>query len=317
MGNRFDSPCGSRIQSRKLLSSFDLDGIAEHLRDAKNVIVLVGAGVSTSCGIPDFRTPGSGLYDNLKKYNLPRPEAMFDISYFTANPSPFYHLVMDLWPGRYKPSAAHYFIKLLSDKGILRRCYTQNIDSLETRAGVPRHELVAAHGNFDSCHVINSRTTVPPAEFHEAVGAGTAGWQALKQKYGGLVKPNIVFFGEPLPFRFVDLQAQDFKECDLLIVMGTSLVVRPFADLVGHARDDCPRLLINSKRVGMAPAPNLKPWQKLGSRKTLKKGFRFDRSDNTRDVHCESTCDDGVFALCERLGWSGDLQLLLDGKIRM
>eukprot|EP00928_Gymnodinium_smaydae_P031410 TRINITY_DN23058_c0_g1_i1.p1 TRINITY_DN23058_c0_g1~~TRINITY_DN23058_c0_g1_i1.p1 ORF type:complete len:334 (-),score=30.41 TRINITY_DN23058_c0_g1_i1:192-1127(-) len=309
MGSVFTAPCGSRVRA-KPISSQDLEGIAECLQDAKNVIVLVGAGVSTSCGIPDFRTPGSGLYDNLQKYKIPRPESMFEISFFKQNPAPFYDLVMELWPGRYKPSPAHYFIKLLSDKGILRRCYTQNIDSLESEAGVPRERLVAAHGNFDSCHVVGRGTSVPVEEFHEALQAGASGWLALKQKYGGLVKPGIVFFGESLPSRFFDLQGEDFKRCDLLIVMGTSLVVRPFADLVGLVRDDCPRLLINRQKVGLALDSYAKS---IGQTSYLQNGFRFDSSDEIRDVHCESNCDDGVIDLCELCGWEDDLQRLLDG----
>jgi NAD-dependent SIR2 family protein deacetylase len=92
------------------------------------------AGISVSAGIPDFRSPGTGLYDNLAKYNLPEPTAVFDINYFRENPAPFYQLAKELFPGQYKPTPTHLFIRLLHDKGLLRRCFTQNIDSLEVCA---------------------------------------------------------------------------------------------------------------------------------------------------------------------------------------
>ena len=93
----------------------------------KNVIVMVGAGVSVAAGIPDFRTPGSGLYDNLEKDSLPRPQAVFEMDFFRQNPQPFFSLAKDLYPhgGRFTPTKAHYFIKLLAERGYLLRCYTQ------------------------------------------------------------------------------------------------------------------------------------------------------------------------------------------------
>ena len=85
------------------LSSLDLQGIAEYIRthQCKNIIILAGAGISVSAGIPDFRTPGTGLYDNLCKYNLPEPTAVFDINFFLTNPAPFYQLAKELFPGKY------------------------------------------------------------------------------------------------------------------------------------------------------------------------------------------------------------------------
>jgi hypothetical protein len=114
----------------------------------KNIIILTGAGISTSAGIPDFRTKGTGLYDNLQEYNLPYAEAVFDISYFRSKPQAFYTLAKEIMPGKYAPTLTHHFIKFLDDKGILLRCYTQNIDGLERLAGLNEDKLVEAHGTF-------------------------------------------------------------------------------------------------------------------------------------------------------------------------
>ena len=91
--------------------------------------------MSVAAGIPDFRTPGTGLYDNLAKYNLPEPTAVFDMAFFRENPKPFFDLSKELFPGRFVPTKTHYFLRLLCDKGLVHRVYTQNIDTLERIAG--------------------------------------------------------------------------------------------------------------------------------------------------------------------------------------
>jgi len=100
------------------------------------------------CGIPDFRTPGTGLYDNLQKYNLKNATDVFDIEYFRKNPKPFNMLAKELFPGQYHPSTTHYFIRYYMKKGLLLRCFTQNIDGLESLAGIPDKKIVQAHGGF-------------------------------------------------------------------------------------------------------------------------------------------------------------------------
>jgi NAD-dependent SIR2 family protein deacetylase len=193
---------------------------------------MLGAGASVSAGIPDFRSPGTGLYDNLQKYDLPRAEAIFDIEYFRKSPDAFYQLCKDLWPGIFKPTPTHHFLRLLHEKGRLSRCMTQNIDSLESLAGLPKSSIVAAHGNFDGATCITTGERVDPDEVREAVfgeNENGTGWKALAEKHGGLVKPDIVFFGESMPPRFFASATTDLPACDLLLVVGTSLQVFPFA----------------------------------------------------------------------------------------
>ena len=138
------------IQSHKIISE----------EKFKNIIILTDAGISTSAGIPDFRTKGTGLYDNLQEYNLPYAEAVFDISYFRNKPQAFYTLAKEIMPGKYAPTITHHFIKYLHDKKILLRCYTQNIDGLERLAGLDDEKLVEAHGTFATSRCIKCRDFV-------------------------------------------------------------------------------------------------------------------------------------------------------------
>jgi len=91
---------------------------------------------------------------------LPYPEAVFSLQYFRQDPEPFYTLAQGLYPGTYKPTLTHTFLRLLQDKGVLLRCFTQNIDTLERMAGVTADNIVEAHGSFATARCIDCRVTV-------------------------------------------------------------------------------------------------------------------------------------------------------------
>lgn len=212
----------------------------------KNIVVVAGAGISTASGIPDFRTPGTGLYANLEKYNIPFPESIFNIDYFSNDPLPFFSLAKSLYPGSHRPNYIHYFIRMLHHKGLLLRVYTQNIDGLEKSCGIPEDKLVEAHGSFAtaSCHLCY--TPYPADEAKDAImndKIPTCSFCAAT------VKPDVVFFGEDLPQKYF-LNTQDFPKADLLLIMGTSLQIEPFASLVNTVRSTVPRLLLNREVVG-------------------------------------------------------------------
>ncbi|KAJ2780791.1 NAD-dependent protein deacetylase sirtuin-2 [Coemansia javaensis] len=274
-----------------------LDSIADMIRAgaAKNIIVMAGAGISTSAGIPDFRSAGTGLYANLKKYNLPYPEAIFTIDYFRRQPKPFYVLAKELYPGQFAPTPSHFFVKLLAERGLLRRHYTQNIDCLERVAGVDPELIVEAHGSFHEAHCIRAGCREPaPRDWVKEQIFGDRIPRCTKCR--ALVKPDITFFGEGLPARFFDSIKDDFAACDLLVVMGTSLQVQPFASLVAEVGAAVPRLLINRERVGDSGAA----------------GFDFDgmRGSVHRDALVLGDCDEACRLLAERLGWADDLLAL-------
>lgn len=365
---------------KSCMISIDLPGVIRLIQGgkAKRIACLCGAGISVSAGIPDFRSPGTGLYSRLQEYDLPTPESIFALDYFRERPAAFCTLAREMFPGRHQPTATHAFIRLLQDKGLLLRCYTQNIDNLERLAGIAPEMLVEAHGSFADAHCIDcgaqfslrhyrdcvdgggiprcgcildvAPPQLPPSDlaldearrqleeakemkeaalksfvWDQMVKSGVAeskaarmveelenaasaypeqlaAWEAAPKTRtcGGLVKADIVFFGEATRMGTGD----DLAQADLLIVMGTSLQVMPFAGLIGKVPALCPRLLINRDLVGHLDQPDPPAW--FGN-----VGFRFSRDDNYRDVFLPAACDDGVIEICAKLGWSHELHALL------
>ncbi|KAM6926842.1 NAD-dependent protein deacetylase sirtuin-3 [Lycodopsis pacificus] len=251
----------------------------------KNVVVVAGAGISTASGIPDFRTPATGLYANLEKYNIPYPEAIFNIDYFSNDPQPFFSLAKALYPGSHRPNYIHYFVRMLHHKGLLLRMYTQNIDGLEKLCGVPDDKLVEAHGSFATaaCHLCY--TAYPAEEAKHAIMNGNVPTCTF---CAATVKPDVVFFGEDLPQNYF-LHTEDFPKADLLIIMGTSLQIEPFASLVNTVRSTVPRLLLNRHAVG--------PFEKV----PLRRGDHMELGD----------LEDTVRRFAEMLGWNDEIEELM------
>jgi len=272
----------------KILEAKDLAAVANYIKSGKckNVFVMAGAGISTAAGIPDFRSPDTGIYSNLAKLGLPNPEAVFDIEYFRVNPKPFYELARELAPGKFKPTLTHSFIRLLHEKGFLHTCFTQNIDTLERRAGIPPEKLIEAHGSFATQRCIDCREPYPDDDMADAIQFGVVP-VCLDPSCGGLVKPDIVFFGEAMPSNFHNaIPSLQTARDALAIVLGTSLMVRPFALLpVLVPEETCPRLLVNLDHVG-------------------------DFGNRTDDVIVLAKCDEGVLMLCRELGWEKELMQL-------
>ncbi|KAL0487545.1 NAD-dependent protein deacetylase sirtuin [Acrasis kona] len=258
----------------------------------KNIIVLTGAGLSTAAGIPDFRTPGTGLYDNLQKYNLDDPTDIFTLSYFKKKPHAFFELTKDFISKDYKPTASHYFIKLLEDKNILLRNYTQNIDALEVKAKISADKLVQCHGSYDTATCLRCRESykdINVVKEHLMRDKIDIPYCNKKEGCRGVIKPNVVFFGEDLPERFVSMVKPDCRKCDLMIVIGTSLTVYPVASIPGFVNSDCPRVLINMD---------------LGGDFTKSSKFK-------NDYFLQGDINEIVLKMCDYLGWTQDLEKLI------
>ena len=136
------------IKRKKLLHINSIDHVVNLIKQSKNIMILTGAGCSVACGIPDFRSR-NGIYARLHKDfpDLPDPQAMFDILYFKRNPHPFFKFAKEIYPGQFKPSLSHLFIKKIEENNKLLRNYTQNIDTIELIAGIKN--VIQCHGkNF-------------------------------------------------------------------------------------------------------------------------------------------------------------------------
>ena len=307
----FQSKANSDSGSQASEQLTTIESLAQQLAECrfKNIVVVIGAGMSVSAGIPDFRTPGTGLYSKLEEYELPYPEAIFELEYFRRNPSVFVTIAKSIWPGQEdgpKPTIAHSFVSLLEKRGLLKRVYTQNIDGLERLAGVSDERLIECHGHFStaSCTspVCKRKRDIDPLQCQESYLKG----EVMKcPECNSLVKPDIVFFGEELPPIFMEHIDEDMDGCDLLIVMGTSLLVAPVATIPQWVGSKVPRLLINRDLVGSFAEEAL-----------MAKG---GRGFQTRDVFLQGDCDDGVQKLCELVGdeWFGQLKELHDGTLKL
>lgn len=194
------------------------------INDSESIVFFGGAGVSTESGIPDFRSV-DGLYN--QKYKYP-PEEILSHSFFVSDPEEFYRFYRDkMICSEAKPNSAHYKLAELENAGILKAVVTQNIDGLHTAAGSKKvfelHGSVYRNyctkcGKLHGIQAITESTTVPRCEC------------------GGIIKPDVVLYQEPLDDATVRGAIETISSCDTLIVAGTSMTVYPAAGLVGYFR---------------------------------------------------------------------------------
>lgn len=224
----------------RLPTTTTLPEVLTALRDASRIMVLVGAGISVSCGVPDFRSEG-GLYSLVESLGLALddPQELFNIEAFDHDPAPFYSFAHALWPSdKIRPSLTHRFLVALAKQKKLLRVYSQNIDGLERAAGLAPSLLVECHGSLISARCRGCRKTCAAADLAPAV-------QAKRVPHcdcGGVWKPQVTFFGEDLPNRVAFKLEEDRERADLLLVIGTSLAVAPISKIMGWLPPSTPQV---------------------------------------------------------------------------
>ncbi len=215
---------------------------ARMLRQATRVVALTGAGISTPSGIPDFRSARSGLW------TFTDPLDSASIWVFHERPEAFYHWIRPLAQKiiTAEPNPAHLALAALEQRGRLRAVITQNIDSLHQRAGSRR--VFELHGHARSATCLHCSFAISAEVFWPLVVHGQA--PPSCPRCGGVLKPDVVLFGEPLPYDILSQAQQEALTCDVMLVVGTSLEVMPAADLPLLAKRRGARLvLVNHDRT--------------------------------------------------------------------
>jgi NAD-dependent deacetylase len=219
--------------------------LAQLITKSRKIVVFTGAGISTESGIPDFRSPG-GIWT---RYD---PED-FTIEKFLSGPD----ARRTIWKmyveggllAEAKPNPAHYAIAELYQMGKLDCIITQNIDNLHQKAGVPEDRVFELHGNVGRVVCLGCSKHFPMSEVLQRIKDGT---EVPDCPYcHGILKPDAVFFGEALPEGTLREAIRRAQNCDLFIVVGSTLVVYPAAYIPTYAKEAGATLAI----INLTPTP--------------------------------------------------------------
>jgi NAD-dependent deacetylase len=206
------------------------------LHASRNTVALTGAGVSTHSGIPDFRTPSSGLWNNID------PMEVASIQSFRNFPERFYAWVQGVAANALYalPNPAHTALAQLEQFGPLQCVITQNIDALHAKAG--SQLIYELHGSLRkaTCMQCQASYTARPL-FELFIETGKV---PRCRMCNGVIKPDVILYGENLPWHVLAAAQKSVRNCDLLLVAGTSLEVVPSADLPALAKHTGSKLII-------------------------------------------------------------------------
>ena len=223
----------------------EIELLANLILQAKRIVVFTGAGVSTESGIPDFRSPGGVWcrYDpddfTIQKFISSREARRKHWQMLSES-----GLVMEA-----EPDPAHYALASLERLGKLDCVITQNVDNLHQKAGVPADRVFELHGNMQWVVCLTCRRRFPMGEVLQRIKEGIEVPDCPDCQ--GILKPGAVLFGEALPQKTLLEATNRSQNCDLFIVIGSSLVVYPAAYLPVYARDAGAKLAI----INLEPTP--------------------------------------------------------------
>ena len=215
---------------------------ADLINSSEFAVAFTGAGISTESGIPDYRSPGTGLWEKMD-------QSVVSLGGFLRNPSAYYDYAVELHPVRSaaKPNPAHFLLAELEEKGALKGLITQNVDGLHHEAGSGLvHEL---HGSLRQAVCLDCSVLETMSDVMERVFSGQN--PPLCRECGGVLKPNAVFFGEALPHVPWESSVELARSSDLFVAIGSSLQVSPASSLPDTALRAGAKLVI----LNLTPTP--------------------------------------------------------------
>jgi len=218
------------------------DKIRKLISTSNHIVAFTGAGISYESGIPTYRGHG-GLWD---KYD---PEKFASIDYFRRDPTYYWNFFKDVRHdimANADPNPGHLALAKLEEEGKLKAVGTQNIDGLHGRAGSKR--VLELHGNTLKFYCVNCKKDYGFNEVWEIVQDHNP---VRCSECNDVVRPDVVLFGEMLPMETISQAEQESRDCDLMIVMGSSLVVYPAANLPYAAKMSGAKLVI----INIDPTP--------------------------------------------------------------
>lgn len=224
-----------------------IDIVANMILESRRIVVFTGAGISTESGIPDFRSPG-GIWDRFD------PDEFTYQKFLSSQVSreKYWEFSKLLWPiiAEAKPNRGHYAIAEFNHLGKLDCVITQNIDGLHQKSGVPEEKVIELHGTLRWVICLECGRRYPTEEIQRRLGSGERVPRC--DGCGGIVKPAIISFGQPMPEKETREAERRSSGCDLFLVAGSSLVVYPAAQMPLIAKDSGARLVI----INLAATPH-------------------------------------------------------------
>lgn len=206
----------------------------ETLLSGTNAAVLTGAGISTESGIPDYRSPREGLWEKMD-------QSVVSLDGFMENPGSYYSYALELYPVRSaaKPNAGHFLFAELERQKAVGGIITQNVDGLHREAG--SENVCELHGSIRETVCLECEHSVPMDDVMQRVMKGES---VPLCECGGVLKPDAVFFGEPLPDEPWDNALKLVGQADVLVVAGSSLQVAPASAIPQIALNKGAKLII-------------------------------------------------------------------------
>jgi NAD-dependent deacetylase len=210
--------------SRSGSPTAERERLARIVAGARSVVALTGAGISVPSGIPDFRSPGTGIWERVD------PMQVAHIDAFRSDPARFWGFYAQRFDSLAdkQPNPAHRALAAMEDAGILEAVITQNVDQLHRKAGT--RELVEVHGSIASCVCLHCDESVPREEARSRIAADAEGVPRC-EGCGSPLKPQVVLFGEMLPEAALLRAQQLCRDAEVLLCIGSSLEVYPVAAL--------------------------------------------------------------------------------------